>query len=81
MHFFSAVIMAQFLRAKAIGVDPSRKFTTCNSEVYKAFILAGDMMLNSALLLPELIEDDIRLLVYAGNAGKSTSLQIVPFPD
>ena len=29
----------------------------------------GDGMHNSALLLPELIDDGVRLLVYAGNAG------------
>lgn len=30
----------------------------------------GDGMHNSALLLPELIDDGVRLLVYAGNAGR-----------
>ena len=30
----------------------------------------GDGMHNSAALLPELINDGVRLLVYAGNAGE-----------
>ena len=33
-------------------------------------MLSGDGMYNSALLIPELLEDGIRLLAYAGNAGK-----------
>ncbi|KAI9507817.1 Alpha/Beta hydrolase protein [Russula earlei] len=52
----------------ALGVDPSRKFESCNTEVNQAFSLRGDGMHNSAALLPELIDDGVRLLVYAGNA-------------
>ena len=54
----------------AIGVDPSRKFESCNLEINQAFMLSGDGMHNSAALLPELINDGVRLLVYAGNAGE-----------
>lgn len=36
-------------------------------------MLQGDGMHNSALLLPELVNDGVRLLVYAGNAGMSQS--------
>jgi cathepsin A (carboxypeptidase C) len=54
----------------ALGVDPEREFQSCNMEVNQAFLLAGDGMHNSAALLPDLINDGIRLLVYAGNAGK-----------
>jgi len=36
--------------------------------VNEAFMFQGDGMHNSAALLPELINDGIRLLVYAGNA-------------
>ena len=36
--------------------------------VTQAFFLQGDGMHNSAALLPELLEDGKRLLVYAGNA-------------
>ncbi|KZT00989.1 carboxypeptidase C [Laetiporus sulphureus 93-53] len=53
---------------KALGVDPSREFESCNMQVNQAFALQGDGAHNSAKLLPELIEDGVRLLVYAGNA-------------
>jgi cathepsin A (carboxypeptidase C) len=52
----------------ALGVDPSKTFESCNMQVNQAFTLAGDGMHNSAALLPELIDDGVRLLVYAGNA-------------
>jgi len=50
-----------------LGVSPDRVFTTCNMEVNQAFTFGGDWS-NSALLLPELVNDGVRLLVYAGNA-------------
>ncbi|KZT27650.1 serine carboxypeptidase [Neolentinus lepideus HHB14362 ss-1] len=53
---------------KALGVDPSLDFQSCNMEVNQAFMMQGDGMHNSAALLPDLINDGIRLLVYAGNA-------------
>ena len=49
-------------------MSPERKFSICNQDVNKAFTLRGDWS-NSALLLPELVDDGVRLLVYAGNAG------------
>jgi hypothetical protein len=52
-----------------LGVSPERKFATCNMDVNQAFMLSGDWS-NSALLLPELVNDGVRLLVYAGNAGE-----------
>jgi hypothetical protein len=54
----------------ALGVNPERTFVSCNMEVNQAFMLQGDGSHNSAALLPDLINDGIRLLVYAGNAGK-----------
>ena len=54
----------------ALGANPSRTFESCNMEVNQAFMFQGDGMHNSALLLPELINDGVRLLVYAGNAGE-----------
>jgi len=53
----------------ALGANPSRTFESCNMETNQAFMYQGDGMHNSALLLPELINDGVRLLVYAGNAG------------
>ncbi|EAU81994.2 carboxypeptidase C [Coprinopsis cinerea okayama7 len=52
----------------SLGVSPDREFASCNMDVNQAFTMNGDGMRNSALLLPELVNDGIRLLVYAGNA-------------
>ncbi|EPS93871.1 hypothetical protein FOMPIDRAFT_1026396 [Fomitopsis schrenkii] len=53
---------------RALGVDPARSFESCNMQVNQAFALQGDGAHNSAALLPALVEDGVRLLVYAGNA-------------
>jgi len=53
---------------KAVGANPEREFASCNMDVNQAFALQGDGMHNSAALLPDLLADGIRLLVYAGNA-------------
>ena len=55
-----------------LGVSPEREFTTCNMDVNQAFTLGGDWS-NSALLLPELVNDGVRLLVYVGDAGVFSS--------
>lgn len=54
---------------KELGVDPSLSFESCNMQVNQAFSSQADGMRNSALLLTDLVNDGIRLLVYAGNAG------------
>lgn len=54
----------------AVGVDPSLPFDLVNWEINKIFTDSGDIMRHSAALLPELINDGIRLLVYAGMAGE-----------
>jgi hypothetical protein len=64
----------------ALGVDPSMTFSSCNMEVNQAFALQGDGMHNSAALLPELIDDGVRLLVYAGNAGAQCLNCLPHFP-
>lgn len=52
---------------KSLGVDASPKpFASCNMELNSAFLMQGDGVHNSADLLPELINDGVRLLVYAG---------------
>ncbi|KAF8833259.1 peptidase S10, serine carboxypeptidase [Paxillus ammoniavirescens] len=52
----------------ALGVNPQRNFESCNMAVNQAFLLQGDSMHNTPALLPEMINDGVRLLVYAGNA-------------
>jgi cathepsin A (carboxypeptidase C) len=55
---------------KALGVPAELHFTNCNSDVGRDFFIQGDGTHNSAALLPEIIDDGLRLLVYAGNAGE-----------
>ncbi|KAG1897771.1 uncharacterized protein F5891DRAFT_1191694 [Suillus fuscotomentosus] len=38
--------------------------------VNQVFMLQGDSMLNTPLLLTDMINDGVRLLIYAGNAGE-----------
>ncbi|KAF8126125.1 Alpha/Beta hydrolase protein [Boletus edulis] len=52
----------------ALGVNPQRNFESCNMAINQAFMLQGDSMHNTPALLPPLINDGVRLLVYAGNA-------------
>ena len=52
---------------RALGVPRSQNFTTNSKAINTAFSLSGDPMHNTAALLPELIDDGVRLLVYAGN--------------
>lgn len=59
---------------KALGVPAERTFQTCNTDVNQAFHGQGDGVKNAAALLPPLVNDGVRLLVYAGNAGKESSV-------
>ena len=54
---------------KALGVHASLTFESCSDQVNQAFSSQADGMRNSALLLTDLINEGMRLLVYAGNAG------------
>lgn len=53
---------------KAVGAHPGIEFASCSTQVSQAFFMQGDGMHNSATLLTDLVNDGIRLLVYAGNA-------------
>lgn len=64
---------------RALGVSPALTFESCNEDVGKAFASNGDGMRNSAVLLPELIANGIRLLVYAGNADMGCNFIVRPF--
>ena len=55
-----------------LGVDPARNFTSGSPYVYLDFRATGDAMRNSAPLLTNLVNNGVRLLVYAGNAGTSS---------
>lgn len=53
----------------ALGVDASREFEHCNIELNRKFFYSGQGMYSSAGYLPDLIDEGVRVLVYAGNAG------------
>ena len=56
---------------RSLGVDPTLTFEGCNPDVNRGFTLQADAMRNSAPLLTDLVNEGVRLLVYAGNAGQS----------
>ncbi|CAO1617597.1 unnamed protein product [Parajaminaea phylloscopi] len=53
---------------KAFGASNDVDFQSCNLDINKGFLLQGDSMHNSAALLPPLIDDGIRVGIYAGVA-------------
>ena len=56
---------------KELGANPGINFTGMSEKVYKDFLSSGDLMYYSAGLLTDLVNDGIRLLVYAGDTGKT----------
>jgi len=54
---------------KELGANPSLTFQSCNMRVNQDFTAQADGMRNSALLLTDLVNEGVRLLVYAGSAG------------
>jgi cathepsin A (carboxypeptidase C) len=55
---------------RSLGVDPTLTFEACKADVSKEFALQADAMRDSAQLLTDLVNEGVRLLVYAGNAGQ-----------
>ncbi|GAA5967193.1 hypothetical protein JCM11641_000473 [Rhodosporidiobolus odoratus] len=53
---------------KQLGASPDRTFESCNMDVNRAFQFNGDIAKNTAALIPPLLEDGIRFLIYAGSA-------------
>jgi cathepsin A (carboxypeptidase C) len=54
----------------ALGVDPrAPKFVECNTDMLVEFMSQGDGMRDTKSVVTELVDEGIRLLVYAGNAG------------
>jgi cathepsin A (carboxypeptidase C) len=56
-----------------LGAPADIKFQSCNMQINQAFLLQGDGMHNSGALLPELVNNGIRLLLYAGEADMCKS--------
>ena len=55
----------------ALGANPARTFNGSSEEVFQDFFTSGDLMHYSAGLLTDLVNDGIRLLVYAGETGET----------
>ncbi|KAI9034268.1 Alpha/Beta hydrolase protein [Hyaloraphidium curvatum] len=53
---------------KALGVDPDRKFVSCNMQINQEFVMKGDWMKPFVRMLPPLLNDGLRVLIYAGDA-------------
>lgn len=51
---------------KAWGAEESVKFASCNMNVNQQFLFQGDGMRNTAAVLPELLADGVRVLIYNG---------------
>jgi len=49
-----------------LGVPSDMKFESCNNDVNRAFQMSGDNMHNSAALIPDILNNGVRLLIYAG---------------
>ena len=54
---------------QALGVDSNLDFQLTNTTVNEAFYKSGQAMHNSAALLPELVDNGVRLMAYAGDVG------------
>nr|ODN88617.1 cathepsin A (carboxypeptidase C) [Cryptococcus depauperatus CBS 7841] len=53
---------------RELGAPSSITFKSCNMQINQNFLLQGDGLHYAGGLLPELIEDGIRVLIYAGEA-------------
>ncbi|KAK4058376.1 hypothetical protein OIO90_000534 [Microbotryomycetes sp. JL221] len=53
---------------KALGVASDKTFQSCNMQINQAFTFNGDVAHNTAALIPPLLEDGIRVGIYAGEA-------------
>ncbi|CAG8647835.1 3392_t:CDS:2 [Acaulospora morrowiae] len=53
---------------KALGVNPRIEYKSCNMDINFKFMMAGDWMRPYHRLIPPLMENNIRVLIYAGDA-------------
>ncbi|KAG2356823.1 Alpha/Beta hydrolase protein [Suillus spraguei] len=70
----------------ALSVNPQRRFESCNMTINWASMLKGDPMYDTPLLLMDMVNNGVRLLIYAGNTGEvkpfyRTSAFLTPFLD
>ena len=55
----------------ALGANPAIAYNGSSEEVFEDFFSSGDLMHYSAGLLTDLVNDGVRLLVYAGETGEN----------
>lgn len=67
MEYIETLLNSQDIKQN-LGIPESVKFQSCNMNINQAFLLQGDSMHDSSALLPELIEDGVRVLIYVGEA-------------
>ncbi|KAG9025357.1 hypothetical protein FS837_004961 [Tulasnella sp. UAMH 9824] len=67
MEWYSKWLNNPTVKAE-LGVHPSLNFTACNWELNKVMTDGGEGAKNTAALIPELLADGIRVLVYGGTA-------------
>ncbi|KAG8915829.1 hypothetical protein FRC01_003494 [Tulasnella sp. 417] len=67
MEWYSKWLNNPTVKAE-LGVDSSLNFSSCNWELNKVMTDGGEGARNTAVLIPELLADGIRILVYGGNA-------------
>ncbi|KAI5475030.1 threonyl-trna synthetase [Pseudohyphozyma bogoriensis] len=51
-----------------LGAPKERTFESCNMQINQAFMFNGDVAHNTAALIPSMLEDGIKILIYAGEA-------------
>lgn len=61
-----------------LGAPKEMDFQSCNMEINRGFLMTGDSQHDSAALLPPLLEDGIRVLIYAGNADAMCNFMVGP---
>lgn len=71
----------------AIGVDSKHKWSSCNKLVTIGFELAGDWMKSYQQMIPDQLNDGIKVLIYAGDQdficnwlGNQAWTQALPWP-
>lgn len=55
-----------FVCSLALGAPKDVKFQSCNMDINRNFLFTGDAMRETSLLMVPLVDEGIRLLIYAG---------------
>jgi carboxypeptidase C (cathepsin A) len=61
-----SVSMLTLVCPSALGAPKDVKFQSCNMDINRNFLFTGDAMRETSLLMVPLVDEGIRLLIYAG---------------